>query len=128
MAKERVITTWGPHQLPTLTGTTAVTETVTAWRHFGPVLANRLYLRARFTDSAGAIQTSAGNQVKVRGAMAPTTGTISTAHTSVLFSRTSTNQATQLASTVALMFNWLRLESTGLVNTISADVFVAAIP
>jgi len=127
MAKDRVITTWGPHALATLTGTTAAAETATAWHHLGPALANRMYFKARFT-SAGVIKTSAGNRLTVRGALAPTSGDISTAHTTTLVTRTSTNQATQLASTVALMFNFLRVESTALVSGIAADCFVSAIP
>ena len=127
MAKDRVITTWGPHQLPDLTGTTGATETPTAWNRLGPMLATRTYVKAVFLTAAGAISTSA-NRVKIRAAFAPTSSGISTAHTSVIASRTSTEQATQIASTIGLLFNWFRSESTGLTNGQTARVFMGAIP
>lgn len=127
MAKDRVITTVGPHSM-SLTGTTAATETPSGWQKLGPMLANRMYFKAVFLKSSGAIASTVGSRIAVRAALAPTTADISTAHTSVVKSILSSAQATQSASTFAIMFNQFRLESTGLANTVTAKVFIAAIP
>jgi len=128
MAKERVITTFGPFLLGTLTGTTGTTETPTTWKHMGPILANRLYVGAKFISASGAIKTSVGNRIKVRGVFADDYADLSTAMGTVLVSRLSSQQTLNGTSTVAAMFKWFRIESTALVNAITAKVWLSAIP
>lgn len=119
MAKDRANVNFGP-ALMTLTGTTATVE-VSAWQHLGPVKGSNT--QARVTWSA----TSAGNQVKVEaiwhGGRGDTLSTVTTAVTGSvnLVTRTST-QTAAIASTNALLYNWFRLRSTGLVTSVVATV------
>lgn len=122
MAKDRVITGWGPFPL-TLSGTTAATE-VSDWIRVGPFLANRLTVRAAFDTS------TAGNQVKVQGILGstkPSTGVAAVTGAYTLATRTSTQNGVAINSTVALNMTWVQLRSTGLASGRSVTVHFGAI-
>ena len=100
MAKDRVITGFGPTSI--YVSTAATYGTTSAWLKFGPFTGNQLVAQCKYSGS------SAGQSVKLYGVLS-TNSTVSTQLVQI-----KSSVKTQVASTTALKFGFIRASSTAL--------------
>lgn len=124
MARDRVNQGFGGSKIA-VTGTTAGTYTG-SWIPFGPFLGSRFCLHAVFSSASTA---GSGDRIKVQGVLdgSPTSTGVSTAGAATLVARLSSQAATPIMSTSALVFNWIRVLSTDLPNGRPVTVHIAAL-
>lgn len=116
MTKTRTNTGFGPSYV-TLTGTTGTTVT-SGWQHFGPFLGSNFTLQAVFSE------TSAGaGSVVAQGTLT----TASTVGIVALATRLSSQSGTQVKSTEALIYGWVRFNSTLLASNETITAYFGAL-